>query len=229
MVKRFIAIASIMTLIIPMQASAAPTYGTDMPAKKETSVGYQANIVFDHELKKPYGSIRSNQHFLDISYGVADWFTLDGKIGVGNAIQQGGIYPKVDYRSSFAGGYGFRIMALDDRANRGRVVLGFHHISVHPESRNLNGDRYDAILDDWQCSVTASKDIGRFRPFAGIKAMKSDLICRVNDIDKKWRPPRYWGGVVAGCSIRLPDGFSIRVESRFIDETALSAGCYYTF
>ena len=228
-IKIFIWISAVVLIFTAHRAYAAPTYGTDVPKKKQISVGYQNNTVFRHDLSDSYGNVRSYQHYLEVSYGVASWFSLDGKIGMGNAIQRGGIYPKVEYPYGFAGGYGFRILALNDVKNRVRVALGFHHISVHPGAKNVNNNRYDAILDEWQCSVTASKDIGWFRPFLGIKALKSDLICMVNNIDKKWRPPKYFGGPVVGCTVLFPKGLSARIEGHFIDETSLSTGIYYTF
>jgi hypothetical protein len=120
-------------------------------------------------------------------------------------------------------------MAFNDTRNKIRTVAGFHHISVHPENRTINGDKYESLLDDWQISLAASRDIGILTPFLGGKVSRFDLVYKVNEIDRKRRPPRYYGGVVAGCSARLPNGFSVIVESHFIDESSLSVGAYWTF
>lgn len=214
---------------MPPFASAAPTYGTNMPEKGRGLSGYQANIIFKHDLSDSYGNIKSTQHFYDISYGVFDWFSLDAKIGMGDLRQKGGIYPKVEYGTGFAGGYGFRLRALNDPINKVRVVAGFHHISVHPADRAINSDKYESFLDDWQCSLVVSKDIGHFTPFLGAKASRCDFVYKVNEIDRKRRRPLYYGGLVAGCSISLPKGLSVVVESHFIDESSLSAGLYCAF
>lgn len=228
MLKRLVCVIIVM-VFAGGNAQAAPTYGTDMPKKRQISEGYQTNIMFKHDLADTYGNVKSVQHYFDISYGVADWFALDGKIGLGDTLRKGGIHPKIDYRYGFAGGYGFRILVFEEAKNSVKGVLGFHHICVHPSSRNLNGDKHQGILDDWQCSFVTSKDIGRLTPFLGIKGSTNDYICKVNEIDRKRRPPEYYVGLIVGCSARLCGGISVRVEGRFIDESAMTAGAYYTF
>jgi hypothetical protein len=216
-------------LIAPRGLYAAPTYGTEMPQKGRVTMGYQANAVFKHDLSDSYGNIKSEQQFFDISYGVFDWLSVEGRAGVGNLLQKGGIHPKVSYRNGFAGGYGFRLLALNDEKNKIKTVVGFHHISVHPENRVINGDKYESLLDDWQISLVASRAVGIVTPFLGGKVSRFDLVYKVNEIDRKRRPPRYYAGLVAGCGVRLPGGFSVTVEGHFIDESSLSAGAYWTF
>lgn len=208
---------------------AAPTYGTKMPYKGKYATGYQNNHIFKHDLGNSYGNIKSDQHFYDISYGVYDWLTVDGKIGFGNLREKGGVHPKVEHNYGFAGGYGFRLRLLDDAKNKVQVVTGFQHISVHPADRNLNGDKRHAIYDDWQVSLLSSKDIGTITPFAGAKLSLGNLIQKTNDIDRKNRPPQYYAGVVLGCNIKLAKDIYASVEGHFIDETSLSSGIYYMF
>lgn len=222
-------ILSLLVLFSPCLILAAPTDGTDIPYKGKYVTGYQNNIIFKHDLADSYGNIKSDQHFYTLSYGVFDWLTLDGKIGFGNAREKGGVNPKVDHHYGFAGGYGFRLRILDNVKNNVRVVTGFQHISVHPASRNLNGDKREAIYDDWQVSLVSSKDIGRVTPFAGAKLSLGNLIQKTNDIDRKNRPPEYYAGVILGCSVKLTKNTYISVESHFIDETSLTSGFYYKF
>ncbi len=216
-------------ILAPIYAYAAPTYGTEMPEKGRISEGYQYNAIFDHRLNASYGRMVSVQHFFDISYGVYDWLSLDGKAGAGDLIQEGGEHPRVYYGYGFAGGYGLRLLALNDLKNKVKVAVGLHHISVHPVDGSVEGDRYESLLDEWQCSIISSKRIGRFIPFLGGKASRSDLVYKVNKIDRKRRPPRYCLGVVAGCEVILNEVMSVRAEGHFIDETSLSAGVYYKF
>lgn len=208
---------------------AAPTYGTDMPYKGKYITGYQNNHIFKHDLGDSYGNVKSDQHFYELSYGVFDWLTLDGKIGFGNVKEKGGVHPKVDHNYGFAGGYGFRLKFLEDAKNNVRVVGGFQHISVHPANRNLNGDKRMAIYDDWQLSLLSSKDIGRITPFAGAKLSLGNLIQKTNEIDRKCRPPKYFAGAVIGCNLKLTKDIFVSVEGHFIDETSLSSGIYYKF
>ena len=215
--------------MVSQNALAAPTCGTETPREGAASVGYETNIIFKHDLGDSHGNIKSAQHFYILSYGVFDWLSFDGRMGAGDLLQKGGVHPKVHYDYGFAGGYGFRILVLEDVKNRVRIVAGFHHISVHPNNRALNGDKYESLLDDWQASVVSSKDIGAFSPFLGVKASRQDLVYKVNETDRKRRPPLYYGGVVAGASLKLPGDISLRLEGRFIDESALSTAVYYTF
>jgi hypothetical protein len=216
-------------LLYSISTYAAPTDGTDIPYKGKYITGYQNNAIFKHDLAGLYGNIRSIQNYYTLSYGVFDWLTLDGKIGFGNLREKGGDHPKIEHSNGFAGGYGFRLRVLDDAKNKVRIVTGFQHTSTHPASRNLNGDKREAIYEDWQGSLVASKDIGRLNPFAGAKISYGNLIQRTNDIDRKNRPPAYYAGVIVGCDVRLTKNTYISVEGHFIDETSLSSGIYYKF
>ena len=219
----------IIFLLYSFKTYASPTYGTNMPHKGKYATGYQSNIIFKHDLSDSYGNVRSIQHFYELSYGVYDWLTVDGKIGIGNLRAKGGVHPKVEHNYGFAGGYGFRLRVLDDAGNKIRVMTGFQHISVHPPSRNLNGDKREEIYEDWQASLLSSKDIGIFTPFAGAKISYGNLIQKTNNIDRKNRPPAYYAGAVIGCNVKISKDLYISVESHFIDEVSLSTGIYYTF
>ena len=208
---------------------AAPTDGTNIPYKGKYITGYQNNSIFKHDLATPYGNIESFQNYYTLSYGVFDWLTLDGKVGLGDLTERGGMVPKVEHNNGFAGGYGFRLRILDDAENKVRIVTGFQHTSTHPADRNLNGDKRHAIYEDWQFSLVASKDVGIITPFAGAKLSYGNLIQKTNDIDRKNRPPKYYAGAIIGCSVKLTKNTYLSVEGHFIDETSLSSGVYYTF
>jgi hypothetical protein len=228
MVRKDAALVIALTLIAS-EACAAPTYGTDMLKRGKVAIGYQNNIVFRHDLSDSYGYIKSDQHFFDISYGVYDWLSVCGKAGMADLIQKGGGHPKVSYGYGFAGGYGFRIRAYNNTKEKIRIVLGFHHISVHPVDSSWNSDKYESVLDDWQASLAGSKDIGAITPYVGIKFSKFDLVYKVNEMDRKRRPPENFVGLVTGITVRFRDDLSARVEAHFFDETALSTGAYYTY
>lgn len=208
---------------------AAPTDGTNIPYKGKYVTGYQNNSIFKHDLGNSYGNVRSDQHYYTLSYGVFDWLTLDGKIGFGSLREKGGVHPKVEHNYGFAGGYGFRLRVLDDAKNKVRIVTGFQHTSTHPASRNLNGDKREAIYEDWQASLVSSKDIGIFTPFAGGKISYGNLIQKTNEMDRKNRPPKYYAGAVLGCNVKITKNTYMGVEAHFIDETSLTSGIYYKF
>lgn len=219
----------LLTIIAARPACAVPTYGTEMPDKGKGDVGYQSHIIFRRDMNGSNGHLNSTQHYLDISYSPLDWLSLDGKIGIGDLYRNGGNHPKVNFNYGFAGGYGFRVKVLDDAMNRIKTVVAFHHISVHPPAKNIENNKYQAIVDDWEFSLVASRAIGVFTPYAGGVVGFNDLITWTNEIDRKVRLPLSCGGVVTGCSVRVTKDISINVESHFIDETSLSAGAYCRF
>lgn len=228
-IRRVLYLVSVFFLFFPYRISAAPTYGPDMPETGKIDIGYQSNLVFNHRLSDSYGKIKSAQHFLDLSYGVYDWFSFDGKLGVGDATHEGASFQKVDYGYSFAGGYGFRIRLMDSAKYKAKAALGFHHISVHEQDKVINGDEYESFLDDWQADLTVSRNFGPVDPFIGVKASKFDMVYNIDHGGRKRRPPKYWTGVVAGCGINLREDISVRIEGHFIDETSLSSGIYYKY
>jgi len=228
--RKFAIYGTILILLLEsFRIYAAPTDGTNIPYKGRYVTGYQSNIIFKHDLSNSYGNVRSAQNYYTISYGVFDWLALDGKIGFGNLREKGGVHPKVAHNYGFAGGYGFRLRVLDDIKNKIRIVTGFQHTSTHPASRNLNGDKREAIYEDWQVSLVSSKDIGIITAFAGAKLSYGNLIQKTNEIDRKNRPPAYYAGVVLGCDIKLMKDLYVGVEGHFIDETSLNTGIYYKF
>lgn len=226
---RVITAVTALSCFLSYNVFAAPSYGTDMPKKGRMRMGYQVDVVFKHELRGPYGKIESARHFLDISYGVLDWFVFDGKVGVGDTERKGGTLPKVSYGYSFAGGYGFRMLFYDNPGSGVRLVGGFHHISVHPRDEVINGEKYESFLDDWQLDLLCSKQIGKFIPYAGGKGTVFEHIYRVDKDERKRVSPRYNGGVIAGFDYKFRDYISVNVEGRFIDENAINAGIYYSF
>lgn len=64
---------------------------------------------------------------------------------------------------------------------------------------------------------------------ADAKLSYGNLIQKVNEIDRKNRPPAYYAGAVIGCDVKLTKNTYLSVEGRFIDETSLNTGIYYTF
>ena len=192
-------------------------------------MGYQVNVVLKHELNGSHGKIETDQHYLDLSYGVLDWFVFDGKAGIGDTVKEGGDLPKIDYGYSFAGGYGFRMRFYDSPDSGVRLVGGFHHISVHPQDKTVDGRRYESFLDDWQLDLLCSKQLGKFTPYAGGKGSVFEHVYRVDKGDRRRVSPRYNGGVIAGFDVKVKDDVTVNVEGRFIDENAISGGVYYTF
>ena len=75
-------ISLLIILILATSSYAAPCYGTKMPEKKEIFLGLQYHDIFKRYLKDHYGTYRSMQNFLLLSYGIFDWLSIDLKGGV---------------------------------------------------------------------------------------------------------------------------------------------------
>ena len=224
--------AVVLTFLSVNEASATSTYGPNMPRKRGHDAGIEGQVLLKRLLRKDYGEVSNVDYFITVSYGVTDWLCIDGKIGIGNVTHKNEIYiPKVDYKYGFAGGYGFRIKLLDHATSGIRVILGGHHISVHPQKETAgNNDKYEACLDDWQGSIIVAKDFKAVTPYVGIKGSDAEIVYEQNDEYATRRYSRYHLGVVAGSDIFLFDRkIKVNVETRFVDETAISTGVSYRF
>ncbi|UCD15874.1 MAG: hypothetical protein JSV34_02145 [Candidatus Omnitrophota bacterium] len=209
-------------------ALAAPCYGTKMPGCGEVFAGTQTHNIFKRYLEDEYGKIRSLQHFLQISCGVWDWLSIDLKGGAGYIKQHPLGSDEIDYPTSFAGGYGVRVKLYDKE--RLKAVFGFHHISVHPYSVDVNGVENKAVLDDWQVSLLASYDMLGVTPYLGTKWSRLDYIHWVEeDRERRMSDLTKSIGLVCGLDIPIGEKIWINLEGHFFDEEAASLALNYKF
>ncbi|MFH1768228.1 MAG: hypothetical protein ABH858_03600 [Candidatus Omnitrophota bacterium] len=208
----------------------APAYGTNLPLRKQFVVGFETYHVFDRDLEENYGSLRSSQNFFLLTYGLREWLSIDLKIGLGNIKQHPENVDELDYRSSFAGGYGFRFKLLDDTAHGIKTVFGFHHISVHPHTLRVNSVKHTGIIDDWQFSLLFSKNVLNLTPYIGTKWSRLDYIHweagerkrRMSDLTEDI-------GLIAGIDTPFFMNTLLNLEGHFIDEKAVSLSLMYAF
>ncbi len=232
MVMKLSKIASLtlsMLVFLSQNCLAAPCYGPRMPAKNRWILGYESDFIFKRKLADNYGTMRSFQHFFTMSVGIFDWLSLDGKLGIGDVKTWAGDYPAVKYDYGFSGAYGFRIKVLDDQKHGLTGILGFQHISVHPPGKNIDDNKNQCIVDDWQASVLISKKIKDFGPYLGLKVSECDLIHRLNETGRKRRKSELAPGLFVGADYYIKDRIKLNIEARFLDETAVSGGASYIF
>lgn len=213
------------------EAWAAPSNGTRLPPKMAVELGYEYNAMFERPIDRSYGDLMTRDHFYTVTFGTFDWLSLDGKVGLGNVTQKGenGL-PTLQYNTGFAGGYGFRIKALDDKKLGGRLIVGFQHISVHPQDRSIDNDKYECFLDDWQLSGLVAKDFRFLTGYIGMKGSDCEIVYKLNKHDKKRRYSRQHIGLITGLELYLFDKkMRIGAEGRFFDETAFSTSVSYLF
>lgn len=207
---------------------AAPCYGAKMPKKKEFFIGAQTHSIFKRYLEDEFGRLRSTQHFMLLSYGVFDWLSIDLKGGSGNVKQHPVGSDEVDYTSNFAGGYGFRLKIYDKKNLK--IVFGFQHISMHPESTHLGNVKHKAILDDWQTSLLASYDFKKITPYLGTRWSRIDYIHTQLDTRKrKMSDLTKSVGLILGLDIPLTKKVWLNLEGQLFDSEAFAFSLNYGF
>lgn len=214
--------------ILHFNCHAAPCYGAKMPQKEEFFAGLQTHAIFKRYLENEYGKLRSVQHFLLLSYGIFDWLSIDLKGGAGNIKQHPIGNDEVDYVSNFAGGYGFRLRLYDHKDIK--MVFGFQHISAHPKSARLGDNKNQAILDDWQASISCSYDFKKITPYFGTRWSRIDYIHKINaDRKRKMSDLTKGAGFIFGFDLPLTKKAWINLEGSILDSEALAFSLNYSF
>ena len=225
---RFFCLLFSVFCLLSSVCQAAPVYGPKMPKRSQWFIGFETNLVFKRAMNKNLGDAESNQYFYNTSYGLYDWFSFDGKLGMGDTEFDTREAGKLDFGSGLSGGYGARVRLYNNKENGTRAIFGFHHISAHPPKETVDSVKYAAIWDEWQVSLLLSKAIGMIEPYVGVKASELFIIRKDNITDEwAWNGARRHFGAIAGLAIELPHNWNLDVEGRFIDETALSVALSY--
>ncbi len=224
MLKRFLFFAIILNMLCSGVSYAAPCYGTYMPKEKKWILGRQGDFLVDRDLKDNQGGTSGSRYFLTCTYGVFDWICFDGKIGMGDVAWHNSNPGNLNYNTSFAGGYGFRIKGYENKALGIKTVAGFQHISVHPPTASPASDNHRVIIDDWQGSVLVSKDIGNLVPYLGARYGTVDFIKWVNDHDRRRIKSEKMLGLVIGVDYLMAMDTRLNIEGDFIDGEELSVG-----
>jgi hypothetical protein len=200
---------------------AAPCYGTKMPAQKEFHLGLQSYSIFNRYLEHEAGSLRSQQEFLLLSFGLFDWLTLDFKGGAGSIRQHPKGSDELDYPTYMGGGYGFRLRLYE--GNKFKGVFGFQHISIHPETVSVEGSKHKAVLDDWQFSTLLSYDLGVITPYLGTRWSRADYIHWVDTVRDRVRSDLSKSmGLIVGFDLPVAKNVWINLEGSFFDTEAVA-------
>ena len=211
-------------------AQASPAYGTKMPTKKQAFWGLQYSYLNDHQLEKNAGTVQSHQNFLMLSYGLADWFSLDLKYSLWSTFRNDpSSGPVVKYdQPMWGGGYGFRVRLYEDGPVK--VVTGFQHFSIHPKTVKENGYKHNGILEDWQISTVASYAFKKITPYAGVRYTFLDYIYTLDDDRDRINSDddRRINGVL-GVDIPLTQKVWVNVEGTAGAEQAMAASLMWHF
>ncbi len=222
--KRFISQLLILLLVFShaTTVNAVPSFGTIMPKEWGWQAGGEVSTVFNREVKE-YNAAATTSYFYNLSFGFADWFSFDGKLGLGDITVEPKDGKSRHFDVHFSGGYGWRAKIFENKKKDVRGILSFQHISTHPQKENVNGLPYSIIWDDWQVHMLASKKIGRFSPYCGVKWSFVYLIRKINH-NRNRRHSRDAIGLIVGTDFKMGDYIYMNMEGRFFDETALSTG-----
>jgi hypothetical protein len=203
-------------------ALAIPTFGTMMPKAGQWQAGGRADIILKRTVED-YRRASSAAYYYKCSFGFADWFCFDGLIGIGSVESERNTMKDLRYPANFSGGYGWRAKLYEGQGFS--WAFGFQHVSTHPgKRRQVQGRKYEIIWDDWQLSTTVSKDIGRIRPYCGMKWSYVYLIDKIDGDRHRRLSSGSPIGLVAGTDLKITDYLYLNAEGRFFDETALNAG-----
>ncbi|MBU4311778.1 MAG: hypothetical protein KJ706_03560 [Candidatus Omnitrophica bacterium] len=204
---------------------AAPGYGTHMPEKRHFTCGLEGNFLIDRDLDNDEGATNGNRYFFTLSYGIFEWLCFDGKAGVGDVHwdrTKGN--DDMDYSTNFAGAYGFRIKGYENEDWGIKSVVGFQHVSVHPDAKNQAGEKHETIIDEWQGSIIVSKVIGDFVPYLGARYGTVDFIKWVNEQDRKRIQSENYYGVIVGMDYWLNNTTKINLETGLLDGEEFAIG-----
>jgi hypothetical protein len=209
---------------------AASSCGTVMPARRKFQWGLALNSLQEYEMDNATTKteVRSNQAFLTLGYGIFDWFTLDGKIGIGDIRNDRTASFNLDYDAGWGGGYGFRVKAYENRAKGIKIIAGVHHISVHPSSEEVDSVKYKSILDDNQIDAIISKEFSFGIPYIGCKVSRSRLMRR-DKTNSSSMHSDIKAGLILGYDLETSKDTFLNIEARFIDETGYTLGISHIF
>lgn len=216
-------------LTLAASLSAAPCYGTHLPAKKKWFGAVEYNFIIERKLKNSQGRVKNPDQFITLSYGVFDWLSLDLKGGTGKLFYKDSEYGDQEFSTSFSGGYGFRIKLWENKNNAAKIVAGFQHISVHPRRVHTADGRYTVVVDEWQGSCLGSIRIKKFDPYLGFKYTAYDLIRWLRDTNRKrYKSEDNWG-LILGTDFWISDNIKLNFEYHLLDEKAVSISLGFDF
>jgi len=228
MMKNFFCFCFLFLMFSAEVCYSAPSYGTKMPKQNQVFWGGQTYSVVKRNLDGDNGKLNSLQHFLLISYGITDWFSLDLKGGAGDTHQTPDSGDEISYPAYLSGGYGFRIRLFETEATK--AVFGFQHISVHPYSVFVGNVKRKAVIDDWQFSILASQRFEYMTPYIGTRWSRMDYIRWIDDARKRVKSKLGESvGIIIGTDVPMGNKIWLNFEGQFLDAQALAASVNFHF
>ncbi|MBU1088225.1 MAG: hypothetical protein KKD05_12005 [Candidatus Omnitrophica bacterium] len=215
-------------LLFAPNSSAIPSEGNFFPELNETLWAIQSNNIFLRDFNKVEGKASTAQCFVQASYGISERFFLDGKVGIGNVsfnVQDG---VNLDFHNGFAGGYGVRYIAHENKKKNIKSIFGFQHISCHPFKDKVNDVQYRVIWDEWQGTWLFIKEYEKASVYIGPQYSAAQLKYKVDSFRRRLKSEDNWGMLVGG-NYNVNKNLMIQAEVRLFDEWALNFGISHKF
>ncbi|MFH1062958.1 MAG: hypothetical protein V1747_08785 [Candidatus Omnitrophota bacterium] len=226
--ERTIIIFLIILLLFCQNAGAIPSEGDFIPGLNKTIWAVQSNNIFLRDFNKVEGKASTGQCFIQASYGLSERFFLDGKVGVGSISFERNDGVKLDFPTGFAGGYGFRYLAYENKKNNIKSIFGFQHISCHPYKDTVNDVQYHVIWDEWQGTWLFIKEYAKAAIYCGPQYSSAQLKYKVDSWRRRLKSEDSWGMLIGG-NYNINKNLTVTAEARFFDEWALNFGISHEF
>jgi hypothetical protein len=208
-------------------AYATPIKGPYFLRQGNMEMGTESNIIYRRDIEDITTKIKSNQYFYCIAYGLFDWLNIEAKFGTGDIANDQHTDQKFYYNYNWGGGYGVRLKVYEN--NKFKIISGVHHISIHPDpNKNTDGLTHRAILDETQFDASFALKGERLSPYLGGKVSFARLIRRIDGERATLKQEENYG-IILGFDYMLKDNLRFNLESRFIDEYAVTCGLNYIF
>ncbi len=254
--KRFTFLILATLLCLPVAAYAASIGGADTQGQGKVSISLDQEIMFNRDMELsgtnfdiPPGleidpEIKGmSRTMVKTNYKVNDNLDIYLRLGIADLVNETSLsFLGVDVgknelktRNAFA--YGFGLKGTRDLENNYLIGGDFQYL----RHKNTFSAKYveagspDEITDgkiaieEWHIASYVGKRIENFVPYIGIRY--SDLRAEIhdNEDDKIKLKAADNFGVFLGTDYTIDDNWSLNLEGRFIDETAMSFGGAYRF
>lgn len=210
--------------------------------------GYEGNFVFDRRLEQyrnAEGRVDNYEVYVNagnISLDFFEVFSLFGNLGSGKIesdfrLQSEGIEKRAVTKSDEEFSWGLGLNTLLFSWEKLKLGAGFRYTTFDPKLYffSLDGVVYDSEqkrfhFREWQCNLGLSYKIDFLTPYIGAKYTYAKSKIRLPEIEdilegkdtQRFFRSRQDVGLYLGCTIAADRAFLISIESRLIDEEAVS-------
>ncbi|MCD6540047.1 MAG: TonB-dependent receptor [Candidatus Omnitrophica bacterium] len=253
--KRLILLSLVTLLCLPLAVYAASIGGVETQGQGKFSIGFDQEFVFDRdfefdkanwdlaaqsivvekiELDKAYRTM------IKLNYGVVDNLDVYVKLGAGDSKinlddLRSGTSENNIYDSDYGFAYGVGLKGAFDLENNWLVGCDLQYLRQKADwtpKGDFQGEGDKITIQEWHIAPYVGYKVGNFIPYFGVRY--SDLRAKTEwggkdagDWEKVKADDNF--GVFLGTDYKIAENWTLNLEARFIDETAISFGTTYRF